>query len=96
MGVWNVHIVRAGRYRIALRFGEVSKEAWVSLRKGRAVFRLGPVEHSLDVGEGQAEARFDLTLPEGDGSLEAYFTGQRTDGRTVTPFFVEVEYLGAD
>jgi hypothetical protein len=93
-GVWNVHVVRAGRYRVALRFGQVNKDAWVPLRKGRAVLRLGPADHSLAVDEGQREASFVVDLVQGDGTLDTYFTGQRTDGRPVTPFFVEVEYLG--
>ena len=94
-GVWNVHVVRAGRYRITLRFGQVNKNAWVPLRKGRAVFRLGPVDHSLAIEEGQREASFVVNLAAGDGTLETHLTGQRADGRPVTPFFVEVEYLGA-
>lgn len=95
-GVWNVHVVRPGRYEIALRFGPVNKESWVPLRKGRASFRLGSAVYAMDVDEGQREARFVVSLAAGDGSLETTLTGQRADGRTVTPFFVEVEYLGPD
>jgi arylsulfatase A-like enzyme len=95
-GVWNVHVARTGRYRIALRFGQVSKETWIPLRKGRAIFKLGMAEVAFDVAEGQREAGFVIILTRGDGSLETYFTGQRADGRPVTPFFVEVEYLGPE
>jgi arylsulfatase A-like enzyme len=95
-GVWNVRVVRAGRYRIALRFGRVNREAWVPLREGRAFFRLGWVAHSVEVAEGQREASFIVTLAEGEGALETTLTGQRADGRPVTPFFVEIEYLGPD
>jgi len=95
-GVWNVRVVRPGRYQIALRFGPVNKDAWVPLRKGRGVFRLGHVETAVDVDGGAREARFDVDLAEGDGTLETYLTGQRKDERPVTPFFVEVEYLGPE
>jgi hypothetical protein len=50
----------------------------------------------MDVDEGQREARFVVSLAAGDGSLETTLTGQRADGRPVTPFFVEVEYLGSE
>jgi len=93
-GVWNVHVVRPGRYRMVLRFGQVSRDTWIPLRKGRAVFKLGTAEAVFDVAEGQREAEFVTDLAAGDGTLEAHFTGQRTDGRPVAPFFVEVEYLG--
>lgn len=95
-GVWNVHVVRTGRFRAALRFGQVNRDVWVPLRKGRAVFKLGAAETGFDVSEGQREVEFVTILAAGDATLEAYFTGQRTDGRPVTPFFVEVEYLGPE
>jgi len=95
-GVWNVHVVRTGRYAIALRFGQVNRNAWVLLRKGRAFFRLGAVDHAVDIDEGAREVRFVVGLAAGDGTLETTLTGQRADGRPVTPFFVEVEYLGPD
>lgn len=93
-GVWNVRVVRPGRYRVALRFGPVNRETWIPLRKGRAFFNLGLAGTAVDVAEGQREAEFMITLAAGDGVLEASVTGQRADGRPVTPFFVEVEYLG--
>jgi hypothetical protein len=50
----------------------------------------------MDVDEGQREARFVVSLAAGDSLLETTLSGQRADGRPVTPFFVEVEYLGPD
>jgi hypothetical protein len=53
-----------------------------------------PGERTVAVDEGEREVRFAVTFAEGDGELAAYFTGQRKAGRPVSPFSVEVEYLG--
>ena len=68
--------------------------AWGAYNGFWHYFKLGAAAAVFDVAEGQREAEFFTDLAAGDGTLEAHFSGQRTDGRPVTPFFVEVEYLG--
>ena len=36
---------------------------------------------------------FFIELPQTEGALETYFTGQRKDGAKVTPFFVDIEFI---
>jgi arylsulfatase A-like enzyme len=93
-GVWNVKVVRSGRYRICLRFGPVGNDIQIPLKPGKAVFKLGPVSNENKIERSATQVSFLVQLDETKGSIESFFTGQRRDGKDVTPFFIEVEYLG--
>jgi len=93
-GVWHVKVVRSGRYRFSLRFGPVGKNVQIPLKPGKAVFKLGDVFHEQDIEPGAVEVSFVVQLNRMQGAVESFFTGQRRDGSDVTPFFIEVEYLG--
>jgi arylsulfatase A-like enzyme len=95
-GIWNVQVFRSGRYRITLRLGPAGTRESIPLRSGQAVFKLGNASTIQEIPEGSSEVRFDLSLDEMKGELETYFTGQRRDGKKITPFFVDVEFLGSE
>ena len=92
-GYWNVTVTRSGRYEITLRFGPVGKGRMPVLNPGKAYFKLGDVNLSHPIQKGAKFVKFTVNLKAGEGRLEAYFTGQRKDGKKVTPFFVDVNYL---
>jgi arylsulfatase A-like enzyme len=95
-GVWNVKVIRSGRYRITLSLDPVGKDVTVPLKAGKAVFMLGASKKSEDIVEGSTKVNLELRLDEIEGAIETYFTGQRRDGKKITPFFIEVEYLGPE
>lgn len=92
-GVWHVKTTRAGRYKITLRFGPLSGGREVPLKEGIAVFKLGKVYREEKIKEGSPRVSFFIELPQTEGALETYFTGQRKDGAKVTPFFVDIEFI---
>ncbi len=93
-GYWNVEVVREGTYELTYRLGP--KEAdWIPpLKPGRAQLKLGPIEYETEIPPEAKEVRFRLDLTAGPGELEASLSGQRKDGQRVSPFFVDVRYLG--
>jgi hypothetical protein len=93
-GYWNVEVVRPGLYELTYRFGPEEADWIPSLKPGRAQLRLGSTEYETEVPPGAKKVRFRLELEAGPGELEATLTGQRADGQKVSPFFVDVLYLG--
>jgi len=93
-GVWNVQVFRSGRYRITFRLGPAGTYKNIPLKSGQAVFKLGKTAKTQDIEAGSDRISFELSLTKMKGELETYFTGQRRDGKNITPFFVEVEFLG--
>lgn len=93
-GVWNVQVVRDGNYRITFRFGPVNSGKDIPFKAGKAFFKFGDVSYSGDIESGSTRTSFALRLKKMKGPMETSVTGQRRDGKAVTPFFVDVEYLG--
>jgi arylsulfatase A len=92
-GYWNVEIVRRGTYELTYRLGPDGADWIPPLKPGRAQLKLGSTEYETEIPLDAKEVRFRLELEAGPGELEAYLTGQRTDGQRVSPFFVDVLYL---
>ena len=63
------------------------------LTAGEAFLRIGSVELSKLIPEGEASVAFDVSLHTGQYFLNASLTGQRENGIEVSPFYVEVECL---
>jgi len=92
-GFWQIRVVRAGRYRVGLRFGPLGNGRELPLKAGEAVFALAGASHVQDIEAGSTGISFIISLPEGQGRLETSITGQRRDGKKVTPFFVDIDFL---
>jgi arylsulfatase A-like enzyme len=83
-GHWDVTVTRAGKYRLTVDF-----EATSAMRT--ATVNLGDVSKTAEVPAGKDRVVFDsLTLPKGDGKLEALLQGEKRLGVK----FVEVEWIG--
>jgi len=93
-GFWNVEVVRRGTYELTYRLGPREADWIPPLKPGRAQLRIGFTEYETEIPPDAKEVRFRLELEAGPGELEAYLTGQRTDGQKISPFFVDVLYLG--
>jgi len=91
-GYWEVEVSRKGRYEFVTRLGTASLPQ--PLRAGKARLTCGPIQEEVPIAAGSESVRFVKQLKRGPARLEAAFTGQRADGRAISPFFVEVRYLG--
>jgi hypothetical protein len=92
-GVWNVKVYRSGTYRITLSFEPVGKDVPVPLKAGKAVFKLGNAAMEQIIHAGSRQVSLEIHLDATEGQIETYFTGQRKDGKRVTPFFIKAEFL---
>lgn len=92
-GHWNVNVIRSGNYEITCRLGPLDADWTPVLKTGEAYFKLNDVMKTQRIESGMKEIKFKVNLKAGVGKLEAYFTGQRKDGKKVSSFFVDVEYL---
>lgn len=90
-GFWAVHVVRPGRYRIALR----DRPAYVEhpLAGAKARLQVGDFDQEKAVPDGADQVAFEVTLPTGETRLQTWIT--LDDGQQRGAYFVVVDYLGA-
>lgn len=93
-GYWEVEVVRAGEYEITLRFGSADDEKG-ALKAGQARLQVGKVSREQAIAKAARAVAFHLSLEPGEARLEAALSGQRKDGKSVSPCFVDVKRLGA-
>ncbi|MBN8730144.1 MAG: arylsulfatase [Acidobacteria bacterium] len=91
-GYWEVEVTRNGRYELIARLGTPALPH--HLRAGVAKLSCGRMNEELPIAAGIDAVRFAARLDKGPARLEAAFTGQRSDGRAISPFFLEIRYLG--
>jgi arylsulfatase A-like enzyme len=91
-GYWEVEVTRSGRYEFITRLGTPSLPH--ALREGKATLSCGAAKEEVTIAARSEHVRFEQKLRRGPARLEAAFTGQRADGRAISPFFVEIRYLG--
>jgi len=82
LGYWEIHVARAGRYRVTFRFDETPEAATVRLKVGQR-------EWEEMAAAGASEVVFDdVELTEGDARLEAEV---QRDSETVGVNYVDVD-----
>jgi arylsulfatase A-like enzyme len=94
-GYYEVEVAREGRYRFTLRFGPPGGKDVPVMKPGKAFLGIGGINREKAIEAGAQAVVFEVELKAGKGRLEPLFTGQRTDGGAVSPFWIEVEYLKA-
>ncbi len=92
-GYWEVELVRAGRYQFVTRLG--TSESPQPLQAGEATLAVGSQKESQAIAAGATTVTWNLRLRPGPARLEIGYSGQRKDGRLISPFFVDVKYLGS-
>ncbi len=92
-GFWEVELVRAGRYQFTTRLG--TAESPQPLKAGQATLALGSQKEAQAIAAGATAVTWNLRLRPGPSRLEIGYSGQRQDGRLISPFFVDVKYLGS-
>lgn len=88
-----VDILRAGRYRFTLRILPADSKIKVRLRPGTAHLNCGNVEAEKIIEPGTSFAEFVIELDKGPCQLQAYFTNQLPNKRTVGAFYLDAQYL---
>ena len=88
-GPWHVKVKQTGKYRFTLRqFPEVAKK---TLRAVRAKIRIAGKEMSRPIPSGVNHVQFELSLRNGETTLETFLY---TDNEQIGgAYFTEVEYL---
>ena len=92
-GYWEVEVVHAGEYELTLRFGSSDDER-AALKAGKARLQVGKVSREQAIPKAARAVTFRLSLEPGEARLEAALSGQRKDGKIVSPCFVDVKRLG--
>ena len=98
-GHWKLHAGTAGHYQIKLALlpaevGDEQREKIGQLRAGTVHIRTGKREVQMELLKGATAVTLRMDLAAGDLDLEAWFTGQLSDGRILGAFFAEIERLG--
>jgi arylsulfatase A-like enzyme len=93
-GHYEVEVARSGRYEITFRFGPLGGKNLPVMKRGTAYLSLGDVTMAKKIADGDAAVAFSANLKAGRFRLDPLLTGQRSDGRAVSPFFVDVKYMG--
>jgi arylsulfatase A-like enzyme len=88
-GPWQIHVERAGRYRVSLC--QWPKEANKPIVAQTARVKIAGVEASGPVEPGAVSVSFEMALPAGDTTLETWLS--RKDGKVSGAYFAYVEYL---
>jgi arylsulfatase A-like enzyme len=91
-GHWEVEVTRSGRYEFIARLGAPKMPA--TLKPGTVDLRVGAVSQRQTIAPDAPSVTFGVKLPAGPARLEIEMTGQRRDGQAISPFFVDVKYLG--
>jgi arylsulfatase A-like enzyme len=91
-GYWELEVSRTGRYEVVTRLG--TQETPYALRAGNASLTFGDWKEEKAIAAGAAQIRFSSHVKRGPARLEIGFSGQRKDGQLISPFFVDVTYLG--
>jgi len=93
-GHYEVEVARSGRYEITFRFGPPGGQGLPAMKAGTAYLSLGDVTLEKQIEAGAASVTFSANLKAGRFRLDPLLTGQRTDHRAVSPFFVDVKCMG--
>ncbi len=91
-GYWEVDVKRAGRYEFTSRLGIPGDPG--PLKAGKARLRIGAASQEQLVTAGDTVVRMTLRLKPGPARLGIAIEGQRKDSKLISPFFVDVRYLG--
>jgi arylsulfatase A-like enzyme len=91
-GYWEVEVVRSGRYEFVTRLG--TAELPQPLKAGLASFAAGSLKEAQPIAGGSTAVTFKVRLKAGPARLEIGYSGQRKDGQVITPYFVDIKYLG--
>ncbi len=92
-GAWAIYIPSAGRYRLTLRILPADSDIQVRLRPGRAHLNCGNIAAEKTIEPGAFFVEFVLELDSGSQNLQAYFTNQLPNRRTVGAFYVDARHL---
>jgi len=91
-GYWELEIMRPGRYQVVTRLG--TEETPHGLKPGTASLMFGNWKDAKPIEAGAERVVFTSRLGRGPARLEIGLSGQRKDGQPVSPFFVDVMYVG--
>lgn len=94
-GASSIDVPRAGRYWFTLRILPAGSNLQVRLRQGRAYINCGNIAAEKKIEPGVSFIEFVLELDSGPQNLQAYFTNQLPNRRTVGAFYVDVQYIGS-
>ena len=92
-GYWEVEVARGGAYEFTLRLGSPD-DPKAALKAGKARLQVGAISREQSMANAARGVTFQMTLEPGEARLEATLAGQRKDGKLVSPFFVDVKWLG--
>ena len=92
-GYWEVNVRRSGRYEFTAGLGSKDLPP-APLKAGTARFQLGETMQEQSIGNGDSRVSFAVRLKAGPARLEISLRDQRRDGQVISPFFVNVRYLG--
>jgi arylsulfatase A-like enzyme len=94
-GYWNVELAKAGLYEFTLRLGPVERDDTPFLRSGHGSVRLGELLFDAPIPENAKSVTLRKHLPAGPARLTAELSGQRSDGRNISAFFVDVRCINS-
>jgi len=93
-GYWEIDIQRSGDYRITLyKCHPKASPELKTLKKGSARLKIGDIDVTQPINEGDTSVSFHVRLKEGPARLQTFLSGQRKDGKEVGAYFIEIEYL---
>ena len=87
---WEVHVERAGRYRIELR--RWADHLNLPLGAVHARIRVGAIEAEQALDPQEPHASFELNLPKGPASLQSWL--QTSEGEVHGAYYAYVNYIG--
>lgn len=93
-GYYVLRVAREGRYRFTLSYGPAGKPGIPIIKQGKAFLGIQGNNREKPLAAGVPSVAFEVPLKPGNCRLDALFTGQRSDTQVVSPFLINVEYLG--